>query len=363
MGLPYKISCLFNTNNFAESFFKKFKYQYLNKKTNSRIDSLFQQIIKISTNLIKEEIVKDSSNKKENKSYRCKNSLTNHKRALELQQADVKQNTSTTFTYKAYKVKLNKKYTNYISSKIICSECQIHFDEFSCNCLNYNKSKNICKHIHLVSMIFFGSQNLERYRISKHSNQISFIKSAVSEKSTNPKYYRPASKTLPTHLPKESLNKQSYITTKRNSQLFPEIHACIETLGRLCSQLPNNNLILPKLEQLGSLIGCSPQPTFMPNEVSRDINKRKIVVKQRELPIISSNYRKLNFRKFAKRRGRKVVEIIKSFNYCRTCKFIEDSHTNQYVNWISCLRCSRWHHVECVKEKLKLDNMNFICCL
>ena len=45
----------------------------------------------------------------------------------------------------------------------MCNVCKIHFDEFSCTCFKYMKTKEMCKHIHLVPPEYFLEQNNDRY--------------------------------------------------------------------------------------------------------------------------------------------------------------------------------------------------------
>jgi hypothetical protein len=69
-GLPYRLKCYFNTNNYCESFFRKLKYKFLSNITNSRLDILTNKLFNVSHLLISEYLIRSQSEKMENKSFR-----------------------------------------------------------------------------------------------------------------------------------------------------------------------------------------------------------------------------------------------------------------------------------------------------
>ena len=175
-GLPYRIDSPLNVDMFAESFNNKFKGEYLNRKTNLRISSVFLLLTKYIQDLkFKIELSSEFTKCFKHASFRTKEHNKGHGalsikiKKINIHKLDefaLKYNSSkldrekffTCGVFLQFEIANNKvEYTVLgrpglcsISCKAKCFKCNICWHNVFCTCRDFLRKKLICEHIHHI---------------------------------------------------------------------------------------------------------------------------------------------------------------------------------------------------------------------
>eukprot|EP00477_Mikrocytos_mackini_P004201 GAHX01005945.1.p1 GENE.GAHX01005945.1~~GAHX01005945.1.p1 ORF type:complete len:191 (+),score=21.99 GAHX01005945.1:205-777(+) len=148
-----------------------------------------------------------------------------------------------------------------------------------------------------------------------------------------------------------------------NSKLHVSIHSKISSIERDCKEMSKFPEISGKLKELSDLISSDQQSNeLIANYSLPSFNKRKIVVKQKEISKLVKSGKSLNFIKNSKRGPKKVKEIVESFALCIFCFELDDNLLTEHVKWIGCLKCSKWFHKHCLSMDESGMSCNYVCC-
>ena len=142
---------------FVEAFHRVLKVVYLEHKQNRRIDFLLYTLMKVARDEAFERLLKQEKGKN---THRVCEINKRHKAA---QQMFMHQPQVTNLDEKMWKVRSQhqddvfyhvKRLTNSCNCKLSCTACKACVHQYSCSCLDATIHTTVCKHIHLVHMMF-----------------------------------------------------------------------------------------------------------------------------------------------------------------------------------------------------------------
>ncbi|GBN01390.1 hypothetical protein AVEN_110443-1 [Araneus ventricosus] len=180
----YRLESIVNTNNHLESFHKDFKYNYLNGKSNKRLDHCLYKLIEYIKDKGHQRIIKLQRGKV---SFQVRKILIRHKLSLSLNPDSVLQESDDSFIVKGeranYNVELIKENCPEVC-RIRCNECSACIHKIKCSCMDSVQNNTICKHAHLVCRKYLKKDRIEN--ISNDSsvltNDVHIIMQSTSQK-------------------------------------------------------------------------------------------------------------------------------------------------------------------------------------
>eukprot|EP00477_Mikrocytos_mackini_P001210 GAHX01001294.1.p1 GENE.GAHX01001294.1~~GAHX01001294.1.p1 ORF type:complete len:717 (-),score=92.13 GAHX01001294.1:35-2185(-) len=340
---------IWNTNNFAESYFKKMKYGYLDREAKNRLDYLIETILTQNQTEIRQEIVKADSSKKEYEGYRYGKSVINHKKSMKLISDEFNQINDSKWRYKNYTIIIVPNKEKKTNSSSACNICTLKFNDFRCTCLNFLLKKEICKHIHFVANNFTTNVNQqENYTVQRQHHS------------------------RPVMLHKTFLGQTDYTNTSSKANGWTQ--DCILKIDNLL----NDEYIQDVSDEIKTT----------PNDIKQTIRANGIehipITKDNFTPIksVKCNNTKtipqellgikkekdsetIEFVKLYKKRGRRKfkTKVYETF-ICRICykpdnlgmkhkntilnKNLYENEGSAYLDWVACDQCDDWFHLSCL---------------
>ena len=323
-----------NTNMRLESFHRKLKVCYLQKKQNRRIDALLNVLMRIARDLVFESIIKQEKGKQTHAIHEIKK---RHESAEEMAVKGMEANSAEegVWTVSSESDPNNVYYVKQIkdecSCKLSCVKCGACVHMFTCSCIDSAIHSTVCKHIHLL--------------------QITSNPQAVS------------TSTIP-----------ETVVTSDTAQLYVDV---IESTSSVKQKITTNLQLLSNL-----LVLCDNQETL--HAVSNHISSAISVMKAsdaysttelniRKRPAPNENHEKQpRFYSTKKKRQKSVSlskpspeeEMIAQQNLettdvcvCSLCFKVDDGGADEIVNWTRCCHCSLWYHSLCVG----VESESFMC--
>lgn len=161
-ALYQRVSIEVNANNFCESFHGSFKKEFLDSRSNHRLDSLLIALNAYDLKIHLHFYLSTRSMNKEYLGYREITALKKHELAKTLDSKKFKQRKDV-FYYKKYRIRsgLCKKCDN--DCVFLCRLCGICKDRYTCECLSFVMKKQMCKHVHKVHEILSQSQTYPKH--------------------------------------------------------------------------------------------------------------------------------------------------------------------------------------------------------
>ncbi|XP_067134139.1 uncharacterized protein [Centruroides vittatus] len=148
-----------NTNMYLEAMHRVLKHCYLEGKVNKRVDHCIDVLLKMTRDKLFERIIKMC---KGTISHRQAKIHKSHKESEAIAFCDITkvidsiqwQVKSQSITNSIYVVeKKNENIEDHTQCKLLCNKCNVCVHVYSCTCLDYEVSLNMCKHIHAVIKI------------------------------------------------------------------------------------------------------------------------------------------------------------------------------------------------------------------
>jgi hypothetical protein len=213
----------------------------------------------------------------------------------------------------------------------------------------------MCKHIHAVVSKFFLTSFISR----AHNN---FKEYVTRHKGSNSEPKPQEKKNDPTCLRIENVEAKE--TKNVSSNELESLISSLSIIDHKCRKLENYSDISLSVVKCKELISYNQKGLkFASPEVRPDFNRTRIVVKQRDIGTIQEENSVYKFKKFKKKTGPKVKELVKTFSVCWTCFLTEDSNTSPLIDWVSCLRCHKWFHLDCLQGIIASKYDLFVCCI
>ena len=169
----YRKDALINTNMHTEAFHRVLKYVYLRGRINKRLDKLIYVLLKLSRDKGFERVIKIEKGKY---SQRINIICKRHQSSLKLSLSQVSE-TDDPLMWNVSSNDSDINYTVVLDNKIcpqkcsmLCPECNICIQMFTCNCADALIRTTICKHIHLVARYTLANSQINKEKTVPYYN-------------------------------------------------------------------------------------------------------------------------------------------------------------------------------------------------
>ena len=337
----YRVGTPMNTNMFCESFHRVLKIVYLRHQHNRRIDYLIHILLKVARDKTFEQLLKMEKGKH---THRICDINKRHRRAMSFAVIatidDISDNVYRVGSQSTHGVHyVVKRLKESCTCKLKCQFCSACAQMYSCTCLDACTNTTVCKHMHLVHM-----QNRPQrvtQRISSNTESLAYYsKVSITSSPVTPP---PLSRDL----------------------ILNRIHKRITDISIRCSDCTDTSILENIYQHLGTALG---QFSDTKNDQLSGNRKRKPShMKSETQP-----------RYFSTRKKRKISEKLlmkPSHDEIQSSQamlqgteteicFTEDDKdsTCNYIEWISCSKCSMWVHTTCAESSDDTQEYNCPYC-
>ena len=338
----HRIGTAVNTNMFLESFNRLLKVVYFDSKHNRRVDQLIHVLIKLSRNLVFEQIVKTEKGKLTHR--KCEINKR-HKEALDkigkMRITAIENGWKVESLTKKGKYYTVEKQSESCSCLMKCLSYSICPHMYSCSCLDACLHHTVCKHLHLIQMQLQPDMIAIDRSNETHSTLESNDRQQDVTGDTNAQSLMKYLETAPSKgntikaSVKESVYKvMNLVQDCNDSDILQTVKAHMLSAISLMEATTVSRQSL----EFSPTIKVAPNTNNLKQELfstKKSPTKRKRMAKptEEEKDMIKS--------KMAK----------ESAIVCAVCWEEDDSHDNdEPVNWVKCDSCDVWIHIQCMNN-------------
>ena len=347
----YRIGTIVNTNMFVESFHRLLKVVYLDSKQNRRVDSLLFVLLRLSRNLIYDQIQKIAKGKITHRKCEIKK---RHKSAEEFMGKKTPKYTKqgeNTWKIESFSHEGNfytvQQLLPHCECPLHCSMCNACIHMYSCTCLDASIHCTVCKHIHVLHMLESISDTMKS---SNDDNETSGIE--VEDEFNTLDYFA-------------RILHEGNATTLEN--LRKEVNGLLHGAELLVDTCKNADTLQTVKKHLKSAIaviratGTADTYSWKPRSIMAPNAKHS-----KQLTFFSTQRkRKTSNSRLAKPTSEEEEKCVKrmrnmDIKVCGICWKEEDMLSLEEIHWIACENCGLWLHLSCCDGSSNNED-GFIC--